>query len=228
MQLKKALAIFIRTPILNTVKTRLKSHLSPQQILNLYQAFLKDIENRFGGNKYFDRWYSVAPENFDAQKLSSFLHPDRWFLQHGDSLGDRMNDAFKALFDQGYAQVVLIGSDVPQITVNIIRSAFIKLDGADVVLGPTYDGGYYLIGLKQPCPDLFHDITWSTARVWSETVDRIQRQNLNRIETEPLNDVDEYDDLLHLKKILRNLEPDTADFPRHTWESLNKIIISDS
>jgi rSAM/selenodomain-associated transferase 1 len=116
-------------------------------------------------------------------------------LQSGAGLGERMQRAISAMFSRGISQVVLIGSDLPHLSPQIIQQAFQELSqGAMATLGPSEDGGYYLIGLRQPCPQIFA-IEMSTPRVLRQTVELIRQAGLPLARLPETFDVDTIADL---------------------------------
>ncbi len=120
------------------------------------------------------------------------------FRQGQGDLGKRMLTAFEESFRAGAERVVLIGTDLPGLSGNIIESAFDELGRHDVVLGPTDDGGYYLIALKVPQPGLFEYMTWGTGTVLSETMERTRNLRLSTALVQPLHDVDRPEDIAAL------------------------------
>lgn len=96
-------------------------------------------------------------------------------------------------------KIVVIGADCPLLDVALVNSAFDQLDEAPVVLGPSLDGGYYLIAMREKCWGIFDNIHWSTANVLSQTIERLERQRIQFKLLQPLNDIDELDDLIELK-----------------------------
>jgi rSAM/selenodomain-associated transferase 1 len=115
--------------------------------------------------------------------------------QTGDDLGARMASAFKQALDSGYRSVVVIGTDIPGINGPLLTTAMNSLRDHDVVLGPTVDGGYYLIGLRSPLPALFENIPWSTDQVYALTEQRIQALGLSLKILPKLRDLDTVEDL---------------------------------
>jgi hypothetical protein len=131
----------------------------------------------------------------------------RLFPQQGDTLADRMRNAFERLFAAGYSGVVMIGSDLPSLPASYVARAFQCVrDRRDaVVCGPASDGGYYLIGLCRLCPALFTSVAWSTADVLTTTTSIAERCGLTVLFVAPWHDVDTVDDL---RRVLR--DPDGA------------------
>src|SRR6266566_4328849 len=171
-----ALALMAKVPFAGAVKTRLTPPLSPEEAATLSTCFLRDMTtNLFGMNG--DGTEGVVlytPAN--AEGLLHDLLPDGFKLvaQRGETLGERLINAAAELLSSGFESVCLINSDSPTLPGEILRTAAsILLQEEDrVVLGPSQDGGYYLIGLKRPHRYLFERIAWSTADVLAHTIER--------------------------------------------------------
>jgi uncharacterized protein len=123
--------------------------------------------------------------------------------QSEGDLGHRMFSAFASSLGQGRSRVVLIGSDCPGITGKVLESAFSRLKNHDLVLGPATDGGYYLIGLTAPYPELFQDMPWGTNTVLVKTQTKAEELGLRTAFLEPLTDIDRPEDLHVWENILR-------------------------
>ncbi|MEE9374043.1 MAG: TIGR04282 family arsenosugar biosynthesis glycosyltransferase [Saprospiraceae bacterium] len=100
-----------------------------------------------------------------------------------------MANAFNELL-KDHTKVVIIGSDCPKISPPIILSAYDALETSDVVIGPTFDGGYYLLGMKSPQPFLFENIVWSSESVYEKTISNMDKKGLNYAVIKKLSDVD--------------------------------------
>ncbi len=224
MNKKNALIVFIKTPVPNQVKTRLQPQISGEESARLYSAFLKDIDKRFTENDKFDCWYAISPKNFDKRILNEFINLSSYFLQSGEDLGEQMVNAFQHLFEKKYEQIVLIGSDIPTLTVDSILGAFKLLQSNECVLGPGYDGGYYLIGLKQAYPSLFENIPWSTSDVFEKTMTIIDQNNITVYTLPRQRDIDTFAELTELYEELKIADIGSADFPSHTWEIICDLI----
>jgi rSAM/selenodomain-associated transferase 1 len=118
--------------------------------------------------------------------------------QEGETLGDRMQEAFRQGFAAGYGPIVIIGSDCPEMSPALLEEAFRQLVSFPVVLGPATDGGYYLLGMNYLVESLFQDKPWSTPNVLAETVADLQRADIPYALLPVLSDVDEAADLAHL------------------------------
>ena len=112
-----------------------------------------------------------------------------------DDLGARMREALVQELDAGASAAVLIGTDIPSLPVHHITQAFDLLRAKDVVLGPSIDGGYYLVGVSKSTPEIFEDVEWSTPSVLTQTIDRIQRAGNTLGLVPPWFDVDTPDEL---------------------------------
>jgi len=110
--------------------------------------------------------------------------------QEGTALGERMRRAFDRTFEDASHQAVIIGTDVPELDLPTITRAFRALGHHDVVIGPSSDGGYYLLGMNAPTKDLFEGITWSSESVYRDTVRQLHRLNLSFAQLDELADID--------------------------------------
>jgi len=206
-----------RYPEKGAVKTRLARDLGPFLTLRLYRAFIDDLAGKFGTLRRPLIWYYL-PEFSPFPQLFSQRYPCR--PQAGSSLPERMLRIFEDLFGEGFQRVVVIGADVPHLPVEAVDEAYALLDDADVVLRPSSDGGYHLIGLKAPW-DLFSGIPMSTDRVLRETVERAESSGLSVHCLTPSFDVDTIDDLKRLSEYLATMND---PLPR-TREALRKILL---
>ena len=124
-------------------------------------------------------------------------------LQKGADLGERMQHAFETAFDQGYEKVIIIGSDLFELKPTHITTAFEVLESHEVAIGPSLDGGYYLLGMKQLEPALFKNKKWGTDSVLKNTLKDLQQQKVKLLEA--LNDIDTFEDLLQQPELLKNI-----------------------
>jgi len=170
-----ALAIMAKAPVAGTVKTRLVPPLTPAQAAEVCRALLLDqfdhLRNFAGAQRYV--FYTPA----DAENILRGLGgADYIYLaQSGDDLGARMQQVFTDLSRLGHRDIILIGSDLPALPLAILEQAFGQLSRSKrrVVLGPSEDGGYYLVGMNRPTPEIFADMTWSHDRVFADTTARL-------------------------------------------------------
>ncbi|GAC1360434.1 MAG: TIGR04282 family arsenosugar biosynthesis glycosyltransferase [Ktedonobacteraceae bacterium] len=213
-----ALVVMARYPELGKTKTRLARTLGDTKTLGLYHAFLGDIAQRHAGQAYTLCW-AYTPAAVAYQEMVATLAPEhtatmRCFPQQGAEFGTRIHHAFHWTQKQGFTYTILIGSDSPQISREIIATARQALDEVDVVLGPSDDGGYYLLGMRG-AHDVFSGIPMSTNVVTQMTIDAAQRQGLTVRLIDQLFDVDELSDLVRLAHLLtvdHTLAPVTAAY----------------
>ena len=191
-----ALIIFAKAPVAGHVKTRLCPPLTPDEAASLHGSLVLDLLDRCQSLKGIDRILAGAPTRehpfFGAMK-TRFKIPV--WDQVGDDLGARMAHAFQSALGSPYQSVLIVGTDIPGITVSLITTAFKSLQDHDIVLGPTVDGGYYLIGLRAPVPELFEHIPWSTDKVLSLTREKTQALDLSVKILPRLRDLDTVEDL---------------------------------
>ncbi|MGG6229505.1 TIGR04282 family arsenosugar biosynthesis glycosyltransferase [Tenacibaculum sp. SDUM215027] len=189
-QSRNLLLIFTRNPELGKVKTRLAKTIGDEAALDIYK-FLLEHTKQVTQNLSCDKavYYSVKVRENDIWSEEFYQkHP-----QKGDDLGERMHNAFQDSFSEGYEKVIIIGSDLPDLTSEHINEAFEKLNSNDVVIGPAEDGGYYLLGMKKPHPNIFKNKDWGTASVRQDTLNDLKKVTVHLLET--LNDVDVFDDI---------------------------------
>lgn len=212
--MKRAIICFTRVPRPGQTKTRLLPILSGEQCAALHTAFLRDLNALYTGLDC-DVIISYAPDPDRSALEEVFPAAAAFWPQQGEDLGQRMHNAFCRAFQKGYAAVVLTGSDLPELDPSRLAKAFTALETNDVVLGPTSDGGYYLIGMKAPCAQVFQGHQYGGATVWESTMAAIAAANLTVAAAPGLDDVDTPEDLLRLAKTVR---PES-----HTGRCLNQL-----
>lgn len=192
--MKDALIVFVKAPVPGRVKTRLCPPLKPAQAAGLHIALVKDslASARAIPGARLEVFYEPSPEFPDLRWLGEAI---AFRTQRGEDLGRRLDQAFAEVFDRGAAKAVAIGTDCPELGPSILREAFALLNRADVVLGPAADGGYYLIGLKEPASFLFEGVSWSTPSVFRQTRERAELHRLTLAVLPTLSDVDTISDL---------------------------------
>ena len=179
------------------VKTRLAETIGAEQAAAVYFQFVSTLLERLGdcGNQ---RWLSYTPSECALQVQA--MISDGWKTEpqpRGD-LGRRMRTFFERRFAAGCERVVLLGTDSPNVPVEFVRHAFDQLRRHDVVVGPSEDGGYWLVGATGGVPDIFESIAWSTPQVWPATLAAIRSANLSHAELPTWYDVDRQEDLARL------------------------------
>jgi rSAM/selenodomain-associated transferase 1 len=199
MQKTPLILLFIKEPAAGRVKSRLAASLGADAALALYRSFVLDM---------------LASVKASGVPLRVCYHPpcagaavQQWLgmdlayqPQEGADVGERMEHAFKQAFAEGCPRAVLVGSDIPDLPPAAFTAALRALDDHDAVIGPTQDGGYYLIGFRNGAflPEVFRGIEWSTASVFSKTVQVLDRAGRQVLQLPLWRDVDTIDDLKDL------------------------------
>jgi len=188
---KELLIVFYKNPITGKIKRRLCADVGPENAMRVYRRMCKDLRDRLVHIEVDKRvYYSEYAEQSDL-----WSEGFDQYVQQGEDLGERMANAFKEARGDGYERIVLIGSDIPGLEASQIVSAFEALDHTDVVIGPAFDGGYYLIGSRLDPSPLMTKMEWSHEKVFEDTVYRIREQGWEHSELEVLRDVDRLSDL---------------------------------
>ena len=202
--------IFVRAPEKGAVKTRLAASLGEIPVLGLYKAFVSDLMQMLDKGEY-PLLVSFYPPDAEA-KINEWLgSPCHLTPQRGDDLGERMMNAFREAFSQGFQTAVLIGSDTPDLPCSFIDEAFLSLRSHDVVIGPSVDGGYYLIGFRGETflPSTFEGIPWSTAQVFQKTTEVLSEKKYQIKILPMLRDIDTLNDLQIF--FVKNINTDFAE-----------------
>jgi len=191
-----AVIVLTKAPIPGTVKTRLSPPLSPDEAATLHGTLVLDAIEQAKGLPGVALYIAGAPDiAHPFFKVLEGRYGARLLPQEGDDLGTRMCGAMQKAFELGHRRMILIGTDLPTFTREYLTQAIDHLNTYDVVLGPTMDGGYYLIGVRGPVPELFQGIAWSTAGVLEETRKTAAAQGLSVALLPPCRDLDTVDDL---------------------------------
>lgn len=184
----RVLLIFIRNPEYGKVKSRLAAALGDDEALQIYLHLLEKTRQMTLECRA-ERWlfYSDVIQENDAWEADFFRKMQQ---DQTPDLGRRMQSAFETAFEAGAEKALIIGSDCPDLSAEILEKAFQALDTNDAVLGPASDGGYYLLGLKTMDPALFRDITWSTDTVLQKTLEKLENQSKKYTLLPVLSDID--------------------------------------
>lgn len=188
----RKLIIFVKAPRPGEVKTRLVKRLGPEGACDAYRKLVDRLLSNLKSLSEVELCFTPA----DAEKEIAPWRRSGWQTvpQGEGNLGARLGAAFARAFAAGAQRVVIIGSDCPYVTVKDIKEAFENLTSRDMAVGPATDGGYWLIGLRQPQPALFGKIPWSTDQVLAETLSRARTLNLKMHLLRLLSDVDTPED----------------------------------
>ena len=223
---REALVLLARAPVEGSVKTRLVGSLTPAEVLELYLNFLRDT---------FRMMEEVQAERDDLAIVlcftpegaeEAFEEVERegclMMAQRGTDLGERIINCLDDLFRDGYERIVVIGADSPALPVEYVLDAFDELTEPEtVVIGPTLDGGYYLVGLGRPVPELFCDIPWSSEGVLTATRERIEQTSMRLVELPEFIDIDTPADLELLEEVFA-ADPGLAPRTRRHLKKLRK------
>lgn len=205
-----------KRPAPGKTKTRLTPPLSPERAADLYERLLQDSLDIARAVPNVTRWIAFAPE--DADEYFRRLAPDFKLLpQVGTDLGERLDAALSHCLANGSTRAVIMDSDSPTLPTTFVTSAIEGLEEADVTLGPCEDGGYYLIGLKQPQPRLLRNVQMSTSHVLRDTLAAAHEAGLRVSLLPTWHDVDTGEELEKLRRELGESGNDTAP---HTREFL--------
>ena len=210
--MKKAIICFTRVPRPGKTKTRLMGLLTGDQCAQLHWAFLRDLAQVYE-NTDADLFVFHTPDPDWESLKAVFPMAKQFHPQTGGGLGEKMNHALNSVLSLGYDAVVLTGADLPAMTAAHIQSGFDALLHADVTLGPTSDGGYYLVGVKAPAPYLFENQTYGAGSVFDRTAAAAESAGRTLAPALPCDDVDTPEDLRALR-----LSPGS-----HTARCLQKI-----
>jgi len=220
-----ALVIMVKEPVAGSVKTRLTPPLSPETARELYKSFILDKITQVNGIENTVHIVAYYPESGRDFFLSNLPENFELLEQEGHDLGERLAGISSELFKRGFKKVLMLDSDSPNLPTGYIIEGIERLDSADIVLGPTDDGGYYLIGLKEPLSGIFQNIPWSTPEVAEVTIQKIAGLDKTRFILPGWYDVDTAEDLERLKNDIGKLShPGSVEYYcKNTIRSIKNI-----
>lgn len=223
--MRRAICLPGKLPRAGRTKTRLSPPLTLEQAALVYRGFLQDSVALVLGLGW-DRVTLAHPEHPEAaRELSALLPPGVELLARpGGGLGGVLAGAFEHLLGQGFDRVVMIGSDNPTLPPERIGAASHGLADHDVVIGPSLDGGYFLLAMTRFHPALFEGIAWSTEVVYRQTIERAATLRLSCLSLEPWYDVDTVAELRQLQAELASLPPTVAPATRAVLSTLSNVI----
>jgi rSAM/selenodomain-associated transferase 1 len=192
----RGLIIFAREPVPGRVKTRLAASIGDLAAAEIYEKMLRDVLKISRQLKdvsivvFWDCEEKSLPDLAEKYRCRSRR-------QSGAELGQRMRAAFEEMFANGYEACCIIGSDSPDLPLSYILEAYrlLAIQGPDVVVGPSRDGGYYLLGMRQICPELFTNIDWGTQQVLRQSLATAERLGIVAMLLPEWYDIDTHDDL---------------------------------
>ena len=190
------LIVFAKYPEQGKVKTRLAEGIGNNKATQFYKLCAENLFDQ-AANISFTHTYLFFDPSSTKEKMKEWIKFDfEYNPQNNSDLGKRMSEAFKTLFDKGFKKAVIVGTDVPDMNKIIIEQTFDLLDKYDLVISPSPDGGYNLLGMKKLNLNLFENIEWSSSSVLSKTVDAAKKQNLTIKLLDQLIDIDTEKELL--------------------------------
>lgn len=198
---KNLIIVFVRNPELGKVKTRLSKTIGEKDALKIYTILLKHTESvlhRVSSDKVV--YYSEEIQYNDLWSDTQYQKK----RQKGNDLGARMQNAFETAFKEGYEKVVIVGSDLFDLKPTHIENAFKSLENNEVVLGPSLDGGYYLLGMKKMHSVVFKNKQWGTDSILESTLKNLEQKNVKLLEA--LNDIDTFENLEAQPELLKKIE----------------------
>ena len=188
--MSELLIVFLKNPELGKVKTRLAKDIGNEEALAVYHKLLKTTIEAAQGCRADVNFY------FNNSVDARLWPEDQSKIQSGDDLGEKMKNAFQDGFSEGYDRIVIIGSDLPDMSSELIDKSFQSLSFMDTVIGPASDGGYYLLGIKKMISELFENVNWSTNEVLEITLERLTKKKESYFLLETKNDIDTKEDLM--------------------------------
>lgn len=197
-----AVILMAKAPVEGAVKTRLCPPLTAEEAVSLYAAMLADVAEEVGERlRGVRRYLFFFPPSQEKRFRSAPFRRFERIRQQGRDLGERMDRAIRLALSNGARRVVVIGADCPFLTASRVRSAFRELRGpADLVFGPSEDGGFYLIGASFPVPVLFRGVAWGTGSALADVTSRCRRAGYSYAFLPSEIDVDRPEDLEALRR----------------------------
>lgn len=196
---RPALIIFVKNPVEGNVKTRIAKTVGHPRAVEIYRELLEythQTADTLPNENYTKTVY--YGDHINDDDLWNGWH--KALQPQNGNLGDRMKQAFREQFAQGADRVVIIGSDCLDLTPQHLQEAFTQLLLYDVVLGPSTDGGYYLLGMNLLYEEIFDDMPWSQPELLEKTKQILAKNDASYTLLEPLTDIDEWKDYLNAKR----------------------------
>lgn len=213
---RTAVILFLRVPEKGKVKTRLARGLGDDFALSVYKGFVLDILDVLSECRDLFLFYWPS----DREKLlHEWLGKQYEFLpQTTGDIGQKMSDAFSAVFSLGYDNALLLGTDIPEFDRGVLCKAFDALESCDCVIGPSTDGGYYLIGFSKQgfSENFFNGIDWSTHKVLDQTISCVERESVGFALLDELEDIDFIE---NFDRLLKRMESGKK-VGKNTYENL--------
>jgi uncharacterized protein len=221
----KLLVVVAKEPVPGKVKTRFYPELSPIDAAGLYQCFLHDRIEEISTLTGIDIAIAYTPEDAGDTFAAFALDGFELFAQRGKNLGERLHNIFLDKFDLGYTAVSIVDSDSPDLPKSVMEASFQLLlaKETEVVFGPCHDGGYYLVGMRKPHPELFRNIPWSTETVLSTSLEKARELGIHVKLLNRWNDLDTFEDLLAFYNKYKDCRPSDDWAGKQTFDFLSRI-----
>lgn len=200
--MSRCIIVFAKEPELGRVKTRLEPIIGKEKCQELYKLFIEEIICKVNEIDVDLRVLAYEAYQIRPRYLKNMAQGYHFFKQIGQDLGQKMSNTVEHIKRINIRKIVIIGTDSPNLPIKFIENAFDALNDNDVVFGPTDDGGYYLLGIKQYHNQLFEGIEWSTDKVLQQSIDKCMELNFKWHCLEKWYDVDTQKDLERLKNDL--------------------------
>lgn len=222
---KLLLVVVAKAPVLGGVKTRLYSDLTPATATDLYYCLLQDRIAEMSSLRGIDLAIAYTPEDSEAYFAEFTSNGFHLFPQNGKDLGERLNNIFVQKSAEGYDAIVVIDSDSPDLPKSIVQESFefLMSGRTEAVFGPCYDGGYFLVGLRKPHPELFQSIPWSTAAVLQKTLEAAAKNAVKTKLLQRWNDLDTFEDLCEYYHKYKDTPPESVWAGKKTFAYLARL-----
>jgi uncharacterized protein len=210
--------VFLKEPRPGHVKTRLAASIGPEAAMVMYRLLAETVVRALDDVPFTVVCAVDRPAALEA--VSAWLgESHRLIVQEEGDLGTRLLGATKSMRLAGYRNVIIIGTDAPQVDASCVIAAAAALQDHDVVLGPAYDGGYYLVGTSSDVDGIFDNITWSTEHVLRQTLGACAEKGASVQLLAPLRDIDTLDDVRQILPLLEKGQPLLARRMEHILET---------
>jgi len=222
---KLLLVVVAKAPVPGKVKTRLYPDLTIDEATHLYSCFIQDRIKEIGNLTAVDLAISYTPEDSKQYFTRFTSNGFHLFPQRGKDLGERLSNIFEDKLAVEYDAVSIIDSDTPDLPRSIVEQSFhmLMLESVDAVFGPCNDGGYYLVGMRKPHPELFQDVPWSTEAVLDITLEKAAKLGIGTKLLPGWNDLDTFEDLIDFYNKHKNRSSKIKWAGENTFNYLSRL-----
>ena len=217
------IVVFVKEPIPGHVKTRLNKKLDPFISCSLYKAFVEDFLSALKDMR--NARITIACKG-RVQHVQDWIGDQKFYFvsQGRGDLGDRMLRLFKHVFSKGAKRCIILGSDSPTLPISFINTALRALIRKDIVIGPAWDGGFYLIGVRQvPPKGIFRNVSWSKSYTLKQLIFQIKEHGMALKLLHPWYDIDDVKGLDLLKTHLFAIQYATGLKHKKTWSVISQL-----